>query len=205
MKDFPIYTCSDGIASLILREIPYRQEGYILLRSVFTDVRALLRTCEGVCRAAGAERIYCSGGFDLSDYPIHARLVLRRIAVADLPETAAVAVPVSSEESTEWTRLHRERFSAVVMAASCVCAKNAYWVEENGSRIGLGHFHGSRLDSFASLVGGKGQDCLCALAREMHTQTLELLCAEENRPAMRLYDRLGFSVGTLREAWHTVR
>lgn len=204
MKDFPIYTCSDGIASLILREIPYRQEGYILLRSVFTDVPSLVRTCAGACRAAGAERIYCSGGFDLSAYPIHARLVLRHIATAALPETSAVAVPILPKERAQWTQLHRERFSAVAMAASCVCAENACWIEENGCRIGLGHFHGSQLDSFAALVGGKGQDCLCALVREMHTQTAELLCAVENRPAMRLYDRLGFSVGTLREVWHTV-
>ena len=42
MKDIPVFSCPDGIATLILREVPFRGEGYILVRGVFG-------TLEGVC------------------------------------------------------------------------------------------------------------------------------------------------------------
>ena len=32
MKDFPVFTTENGVASLILKEIPYRGEAYIHLR-----------------------------------------------------------------------------------------------------------------------------------------------------------------------------
>ena len=35
MKDIPVFSCPDGIATLILREVPFRGEGYILVRGVF--------------------------------------------------------------------------------------------------------------------------------------------------------------------------
>ena len=32
MKDFPVFTTENGVASLVLKEIPYRREAYITLR-----------------------------------------------------------------------------------------------------------------------------------------------------------------------------
>ena len=56
MKDIPVFSCPDGIATLILREVPFRGEGYILVRGVFGTLEGLLAECAGFCRAAGAER-----------------------------------------------------------------------------------------------------------------------------------------------------
>ena len=48
MKDFPCFATDDGVASLILKEIPYRQEAYIRFqdvqpgRALFAGVRFLL-------------------------------------------------------------------------------------------------------------------------------------------------------------------
>lgn len=204
MKDLPVFTCADGMASLIFREIPSREEGYVLLRSVFTNVGALVRSCAEMCRAAGAARVFCSGSVDLSAYPVHARLLERSIETARLPETEAVAVPIRPDEAGRWAALHDERFAAVPAAAHCVNTENAHWVMLNGECIGLGRFRGARLEAFATFVRGKGRDCLCATAAAMRTPTVTLLCAAENTPAMRLYDRLGFSEGTPREIWHAV-
>ena len=33
MKDFPMFTTEYGIASLVLKEIPYKKEAYIMLRA----------------------------------------------------------------------------------------------------------------------------------------------------------------------------
>ena len=32
MKDFPFFTTEYGVASLVLKEIPYKEESYIILR-----------------------------------------------------------------------------------------------------------------------------------------------------------------------------
>lgn len=61
MKDIPVFSCPDGIATLILREVPFRGEGYILVRGVFGTLEGLLAECAGFCRAAGAERLFAAG------------------------------------------------------------------------------------------------------------------------------------------------
>ena len=41
MKDFPVFTTEYGIASLVLKEIPYKEEGYITLRASDTPEELL--------------------------------------------------------------------------------------------------------------------------------------------------------------------
>ena len=64
MTDIPVFTAADGIATLILHEIPARKEGYILVRAVFGSLAGLLRECADFCRGAGAERVYAGGEAD---------------------------------------------------------------------------------------------------------------------------------------------
>ena len=60
MKDFPMFDTEFGIASLVLKEIPYKGEAYILLREVW-DAEQLLAECVSFCRMAGAEKIFATG------------------------------------------------------------------------------------------------------------------------------------------------
>ena len=72
MRDFPIFTTDYGVSSLILREIPYRQEAYIHIQDVQPDGFAdHLKECVSFCRMAGAERIFARGHEMLADYPQH--------------------------------------------------------------------------------------------------------------------------------------
>ena len=41
MKDFPVFSTSYGVASLILKEIPYRQEAYIHIQSTLEPEQLL--------------------------------------------------------------------------------------------------------------------------------------------------------------------
>ena len=77
MKDIPVFSCPDGIATLILREVPFRGEGYILVRGVFGTLEGLLAECTGFCRAAGAERLFAAGEADFSGYPAAIRILGR--------------------------------------------------------------------------------------------------------------------------------
>lgn len=199
MKDIPIFTASNGIASLILREIPHRGEGYVLVRAVFTDLEALLRECAGFCRAAGAKKVYFSGNADFTGYPVYAQLIERQVPRSALPKVSARAVATDSEE---WTALYREKFRTVPVAQTCTKPEHAYFIVENGERIGLGQVEGEWLRSVAALKKGAGQTCVCALAALAQGGTLRLLCAKENARAMRLYDTMGFSCESVKEVWY---
>ena len=85
MKDIPVFSCPDGIATLILREVPFRGEGYILVRGVFGTLEGLLAECAGFCRAAGAERLFAAGEADFSGYPAAIRILGRSAPRESLP------------------------------------------------------------------------------------------------------------------------
>ena len=56
MKDLPMFTTQNGVASLTLREIPYQQTAYIKLQAT-QQPKELLEECVGFCRAVGAEKV----------------------------------------------------------------------------------------------------------------------------------------------------
>ena len=57
MKDFPCFATDDGVASLILKEIPYRQEAYIRFQDVQPGRFApFLEECVSFCEALAAAR-----------------------------------------------------------------------------------------------------------------------------------------------------
>ena len=203
MKDIPLFTGSHGMATLILREIPYRAEGYVLLRTVFDSQEALMQECDRFCCMAGAERTYFSGNGDFTGYPVYASLIERRILRQNLPKTEALAVPTRDKEA--WLRHYRERFRAVPAANSAPRTENCYDIVENSVCIGIGQIEEERLLSVAALQKGRGRDCVCALAAQAKGETLTLLCAEQNLPAMRLYDSLGFSRGNAQEVWYCLK
>ena len=71
MKDIGIFPTRYGVASLILREIPYRQEAYIRVQDVEPeDLSLLLGECGDFCRACGAQKILWTGA-ETDTEPVH--------------------------------------------------------------------------------------------------------------------------------------
>jgi hypothetical protein len=60
MQDFPMFTTEYGVASLFLREIPYRGRAHIKIQSS-QDPEKLLEECVSFCRVCGAEWIDAAG------------------------------------------------------------------------------------------------------------------------------------------------
>ena len=201
MKDIPIFTATNGMASLILREIPYRREAYVHVRAVFTRLEFLLRECAAFCRMAGAERVFASGVEDFSHYPLHARLMEREIAKEALPSVEAKAIPTEDER---WLACYREAFRNVPVARTLEHMEHCYWIMEQDVPIGFGQIHEGTLHSVGALQKGAGARCVCALAATDSAPSIRLLCAMENQPAMRLYDHLGFSHGAIKETWYEI-
>ena len=75
MKDFPLFTTEYGVASLILKEVPYRGVAFIYIRQAQAGrFEEHLKECVSFCRMAGAEKIYAKGHADLEKYPQHCAL-----------------------------------------------------------------------------------------------------------------------------------
>ena len=201
MKDLPIFTGRGGAATLILHEIPCRKEAYVLVRSVFTTLNAFLEECENFCRSAGAETVFYGGEGDFSSFPVYASLMERSAAVKALPSTEAKVSAAAPEEEKLWLSLYQKRFSAVPAATGCPSLASACFISRGSELIGLGQTEGNVIRSVAALKPGAGQDCVCALAAQCGGDTVTLLCAEQNLPAMKLYDRLGFTRGEIKEVW----
>ena len=70
MKDFPVFTTEHGVASLILKEIPYQGTAYVILRDS-QEPEALAQECADFCRVCGGSRIYATGHDVLAAYPFY--------------------------------------------------------------------------------------------------------------------------------------
>ncbi|MBR4308426.1 MAG: hypothetical protein IKT58_02400 [Oscillospiraceae bacterium] len=203
MKDIPLFTVTDGMASLILHEIPFRGEAYVWIRTVYGRLGGLMEECAGFCRAAGAEKVYFSGNADLSAYPVHAKLIYRSLEAEKLPGTEAVAIPTA--DPARWTEHYRRRFLSVPAAQSIPTPEGLYDIFLTGELVGIGQLKEDMILSIASLRPGLGLDCLCALAAQSQSPKLRLVCAEENLPAWKLYDKLGFSKEEVKEVWYSMK
>ena len=104
MKDIPFFTTDYGVASLMLAEIPYRQEAYIRVQSVHDGaVEDLIRECMAFCRAAGAEKVYWSAGEVEGE--LHTSIYeMRGVAWVD-PAKLENLFPVTEETVTRWRQI----------------------------------------------------------------------------------------------------
>jgi len=110
MKDFPMFTTEFGIASLVLKEIPYRGEAYIIIQDT-QQPEQLLQECVSFCRMCGAEKIYARGHKITENYPLHCIVYeMRGFARVDArtgenyfaPDAAGPHAYVVKEKPDDW-------------------------------------------------------------------------------------------------------
>ena len=116
MKDFPAFTTENGVASLILREIPYREEAYIRIRSSLS-AQALAEECAQFCTMCGAEKVYATGHEDLEKYPLHTSVLQMRADLASIADTDAALFPVQEQTAAQWRQIYNERMRDVANAS----------------------------------------------------------------------------------------
>ena len=113
MRDFPIFETEFGVASLVLREIPYRNEAYIHIQAVQPGKgNALLRECAAFCRMAGAERILAAGE-GLEDYPAYTAIWQMRGSLRADPEKVESLFPVTEKTVSRWREIHNRAMAQV--------------------------------------------------------------------------------------------
>lgn len=210
MKDFPVFTTEFGIASLTMKQIPYRGEAYIHLQDVLPGQREeLIRECARFCRLAGAEKIYVT---PVSGEPELRVLEMRGVPCLDFVQIQNI-FPVTEETVGKWRSIANERLKDVDMAAmlekkdeqAILASGGAYFIHKAGELLGIGWLEGETMKLLASVVPGAGYQVAQTLLSIQPQQSIRLEVASTNERAIRLYERLGFLPVAQLEEWESVK
>ena len=211
MKDFPMFTTEYGVASLVLREIPYRQEAFIILQST-QQPDELLRECISFCRVCGAEKIYARGHEIVESYPFHCTVYEMRGSI-EVNETKVESLwPVTAETIGRWREFLNEKMRPIDNSGTLtkqgeqeiLDIGGAYFVHRDGELLGAGWLVDGELLLLASAKKGAGERVLHTLLSTTRPEQLRLDVVSTNTRAIRLYERMGMiRTGELRR-WHRV-
>lgn len=199
MKDFPMFDTEFGIASLVLKEIPYKGEAYILLREVW-DAENLLKECVSFCRMCGAEIICATGHESLEQYPLYTTVLeMRGDAVVD-PDLLESLFPVTDATVSRWRNIYNEKMRAVDNAATLTAfdekrileSGGAYFIHDNGDLLGIGWLDDTELLAVAAVKPGAGRIVMNTLMSLAEGAQIVLQVASTNEKALRLYEKMGF-------------
>lgn len=212
MKDFPLFTTEHGVATLILKEIPYQGTAYIILRD-FQEPMALAKECAGFCRACGAERIYATGHHALAAYPLYTVMWEMSRVREGFPDTDAALFPVQQQTLDVWQKLYNEKVRKVPNGAwmtdadvkDMLAKGDGYFVHRGDTLLGIGKASADRIDWVASVTPGAGADVVKALVHATTEDRISLTVASANLKAVALYERLGFLKVSELSRWYTLR
>lgn len=199
MKDIPVFDTEHGVASLFLREIPYRKRAHIKIRSSL-EPEKLLEECVAFCRMCGAEWIDAAGHEHLEKYPLITGLAVMSRDRAGLPQANACLFPVTEETVEKWRSIYNERMADIPNCAWMDSAHgremleegDGYFIHRDGQLLGIGRACGDMISTVASVVPGMGETVVLALASLLDSDTVRLQVATANTRALRLYERMGF-------------
>lgn len=201
MKDIPIFSTDWGVASLIFKEIPYKEIAYVRVQDVQPgQIRALCDECAQFCRAAGAEVVLASGHEDLSCYPYYGSVLTMRLNLTERPESEANLFPVTEQTVSRWRSIYNDKMRPVDFASTMtfhdekqiLSSGGAYFVHREGELLGIGWIEGSEVLAVASVVPGAGETVLKTLLTLADSDSVTLEVAASNDRAIRLYERMGF-------------
>ena len=199
MKDFPMFDTEFGIASLVLKEIPYKGIAYIILREVW-DAEKLLNECVSFCRMCGAEVICAAGHESLERYPLYTTVLEMRGEAAVDTGMLKSLFPVTEATVKRWREIYNEKMAPIDNAATMtvfdekriVQSGGAYFVHENGELLGIGWLDDTELLAVAATKPGAGMMVMNSLMSLVEGAQMRLEVACTNEKAIHLYEKLGF-------------
>ena len=211
MKDIPMFTSEYGVASLVLKEIPYKATAYVKILSSL-EPEKLLAECIQFCRMCGAETIDATGDPMLEKYPLTTAVYAMQCPREALESTEACLFPVTEQTLSQWLQIYNERMAAVPNAAymdsragrELLKTGDGYFVHKDGKLLGIGKAAGDTIDAIAATEKGMGETVVRALAGALQCETLRLTVAAANDRALRLYERLGFVKTAELSRWYRV-
>ena len=211
MRDIPVFTTEYGVASLFLKEIPYRGRAHIKIQSSLYPEK-LLEECIDFCRACGAEWIDAAGHEYLEKYPLITALWAMQCSKEEIGETDACLFPMTEETMRKWLDICNDRMANVPNAAymdskdgkELLQKGSAYFVHRGGELLGIGVAAGDFIDTVIAVKPGAGETVVRALASVLTEDTVKLWVASANARAIRLYERMGFVKVKELSRWYQV-
>lgn len=211
MKDFPLFTTQHGAASLILKEIPYRQEAYIHLLDT-QDPDELLSECISFCRICGAEKIYACGHTILERYPLHTSIIEMHGELQLQEDEIPQMFPVTERTVGQWREIYNQKMKVIDNASTLesrdekriLSSYGAYFVHKNDELLGIGWLEECRLSAIAAVKPGAGKLVCKAMQSLIPQQQMILQVASTNHKAIALYEKLGFFPTAEISKWYKV-
>ena len=199
MKDIPVFTTENGVASLVLQEIPATGCAYIHLRATLAP-EELLKECVSFCRMVGATHVYATGNELLETHPFHTAIWEMAVLKDSLEDTDAALWPVQTETLDEFRKLYNQKIAHVPNAAwmtereakRIAEAGEGYFVHRAGVCLGIGIVRGSELAFVASLCRDAGSTVVRTLVHAISDSRITLQVASANEKAVALYEKMGF-------------
>lgn len=211
MRDIPVFTTEHGLASLILKEIPYRGVAYVRIQDSL-DPEGLIGECISFCRAVGAEKIYATGHKWLESYPLYSTVIRMSCPKDSLPDTDAALFPVQFKTVQRWRELYNERMKDTDNASymslndcnQILAEGGGYFIHRGNKLLGIGIAQGDKIDAVISLIPGAGRDVLLALSHAVSSESISLEVASTNERAVHLYRSLGFIAVEECSRWYKI-
>ena len=199
MKDIPVFTTQYGVASLVLKQIPYLQAAYVTVQDSL-EPESLLQECKAFCCACGAEKVYACGHPYLEKYPVLTAMWQMQRDLPGMPDTDAALWPVQEKTLEQWRTIYNQKVSKLPNGAWMTEADgrtmlekgDGYFVHRGDDLLGIGRACGDVIDWVASVMPGAGRDVVCALAHALTGDKVSLTVASANEKALALYEDLGF-------------
>ena len=211
MKDFPMFTTEYGVASLFMKEIPYKEKAYIVIHSS-EQPEELLRECVSFCRICGAEEVCASGHEYLEQYPLHT-IIYEMQGEVQVDESKVEHLwPVTRETVGQWREICNRRMRDIDNSATqeardekeILESGDAYFVHHSGELLGIGWIRDGELLELASVEPGAGERVMHTLMSILPGQVLKLQVVSTNLRAISLYERLGFIKTAEKTRWFQV-
>ena len=213
MRDFSFFTTEYGVASLILKEIPYRKQAYIRILDVQEDsFDEYLAECVSFCRMCGAEQIFAEGHEQLSKYPVYTAVNRMQGTIPFDPEKTASLFPVTEKTVSRWRGLYNEAMRNVDNAGTLeardekqiLAGGGAYFVHENSDLLGIFWLEDTKLLAIAALQRGAGERVMHTMLSVTDGEPVWLEVASTNARAIRLYEKMGFVPTAQLRCWYCV-
>ncbi len=211
MRDIPMFTTEYGVASLFLREIPYRGRAHIKIQSSL-EPEKLLEECISFCRMCGAEWIDAAGHAYLEQYPLITAILAMQCPRENIPETDACLFPVTEQTVGKWLEIYNDRMKDIPNSAymdskdgkELLQKGDGYFIHKDGKLLGIGKASTDFIDAVIATEPGAGETVVRALASILTEDIVKLWVASTNTRAIRLYERMGFVTVKELSRWYQV-
>lgn len=211
MRDFPMFTTDYGVASLILKEVPYKDEAYIIVQST-EQPEELLKECVSFCRAVGAEKIYARGHEIAESYPLHCAVYEMRGNIPVDESKVENLWPVTKENIGSWRDFLNGKLRYIDNAGTLeqkgeqeiLDLGGAYFVHRAGELLGAGWLVDDELKLIAA-EKGTGERVLHTLLSVTDPEQIWLHVVSTNGRAIRFYEKMGMIKTAELRRWYRVR